>query len=95
MSIRNLSTRIIIMTFKKKRNLFIGFAGCIQEGTAERAKACPPDRMLLETDSPWLAPPWATDNPWVIQLSDPGQIASTAAIMAKYIRLTLRRRALE
>ena len=76
----------VIDTYLKEfRNLFIGFAGCIQQESRERAKCCPVDRIVLETDSPWLAPPSMVDNPWVVQLSEPGQISSTASVLAGYM----------
>jgi TatD DNase family protein len=62
--------------------LFISFAGMVTyknaEALREVAKEVPPDRLLVETDSPYLAP-----VPQRGKRNEPAFVAHTAALLAR------------
>jgi len=62
-------------------NLCVGFTGCITFKTADvnrqSVKAIPLDRLLLETDGPYMAP-----DPFRGATAHPGHIPLTAQVMA-------------
>lgn len=65
-----------------KLGLYIGFTGVLTFKNSKKARAAcevvPPDRLLLETDSPYMAP-----EPLRGQKSDSSMIKYTAAAMAQ------------
>merc|ERR1712232_1405991 len=64
------------------RHIYIGFSGLVtlkDNEVEELCKRCPLDRMLLETDAPYL--PISTGK---TPFSHPGQIPAIGAMVAKF-----------